>query len=176
MSSPILLQPQQELLLCDDELPLLTAHAVLPHREERPSRFFNNYYRRCSRFFEERCRRDWFPAAQEAFRLALESAAPIPQWQARLDAAVTLQREHLVSLRLDTVLVTEAGQRRFSQGDLWDLRTGLPLAWRTVSPPAPGGASGCCTTPPTRFSGRKPVFIPLGGRTCTAPSAPGIST
>ena len=135
MSSPILLQPQQELLLCDDDLPLLTAHAVLPCREERPSRFFNSYYRRCYRFFEERCRRDWFPAAQEAFRHALESAAPIPQWQARLDADVTLQQAQLVSLRLDTVLVTEAKQQRFLQGDLWDLRTGLPLALSDCFPP-----------------------------------------
>ena len=128
MSSPITLQPQQKLLLCDDDLPLLTAHAVLPCRGQRPSRFFNGYYRRCHRFFEDRCRREWFPAAQEAFHRALESASPIPQWQARLDAAVTLQQEQLVSLRLDTVLVTEAGQQRFCQGDLWDLRTGLPLA------------------------------------------------
>ena len=135
MFSPITLQPQQDLLLCDDDLPLLTAHAVLPCREGRPSLFFNSYYRRCHRFFEERCRRDWFPAAQAAFRLALESAAPIPQWQARLDAAVTLQREQLVSLRLDTVLVTEKGQQRFPRGDLWDLRTGLPLALSDCFPP-----------------------------------------
>ncbi len=136
MSESIVLQPlDRELCFCADELPLLTAQILLPRWEDRKGGRFNRYYRACSESFQRTCRRELFPRAEAAYCRARENALPIPQWQAALTTTVTLQCEHLISLRT-TGQVSGPPQRHLGQrGDTWDLRHGLLLSLSDCFPP-----------------------------------------
>lgn len=136
MSDHIILQPlDQELTFCAEELPLLTAQVILPLWESKKGCRFNRYYRACADSFQRTCRHELFPRAEAAYFRAREEASPIPQWQARLTATITLRREHLISLRSDTQ-VTGMPQRYMGrQGDTWDLRCGLLLSLPDCFPP-----------------------------------------
>lgn len=136
MPERITLQPlEQELLFCADELPLLTAQALLPHWEGDRAGRFNRYYDACAQHFARICRCEIFPRAEAAYCRARETAAPIPQWQARMDSAVTLRREGLVSLRIDTLVMGMPQRRIGCQGDTWDLQRGLLLSLPDCFPP-----------------------------------------
>lgn len=129
MSDHIVLQPpDRELTFCADQLPLLTAHILLPRWEDRKGGRFNRYYRACAQQFQRTCRHELFPRAETAYLHALENASPIPQWQARLTATVTLRRHHLVSLRSDTRVTGMPQPYAGCLGDTWDLRHGLLLS------------------------------------------------
>ena len=129
MSDHIILQPlDHELTFCADDLPLLTAQAVLPHWEGKKGGRFNRYYRACADSFCRTCQSELFPRAEAAYCRAREAASPIPQWQARLTAAITLQREHLISLRCDTRVTGMPQRYAGCRGDTWDLRRGLLLS------------------------------------------------
>ncbi len=136
MSESILLQPlEPELTFCVDELPLLTAQITLPRWEGKRGTHFNRYYRSCAEHFQRTCRREFLPRVEEAYRRAREDSLTLPQWQARLCSIMTLQREHLVSLRSDTLLIGSPQQYATRQGDTWDLRCGLPLSLPACFPP-----------------------------------------
>ena len=136
MSDHIILQPlEQELSFCADDLPRLTAQAVLPCREGKKGGRFNRYYRACADSFHRTCQHELFPRAEAAYCRALEDAAPIPQWQAQLTTVITLQREHLISLRSDTRVTGMPQRYAACRGDTWDLRRGLLLSLPDCFPP-----------------------------------------
>lgn len=136
MPDQLTLQPlEQELTFCADELPLLTAQAVLPHWESSKAGRFNRYYGACAQHFAQLCRCEIFPRAEAAYCRARENAAPIPQWQAQMHSVITLRRERLLSLRTDTT-VTGLPQRRIGcLGDTWDLQRGFLLSLQDCFPP-----------------------------------------
>lgn len=136
MPERITLQPLAgELTFCADELPLLTAQALVPHWEGGKGGRFNRYYEACTQHFVHVCRSEIFPRAEAAYCRARENAGPIPCWQARMHSTVTLQRRELLSLRTDT-LVEGLPQRRIGcQGDTWDLQRGFLLALPDCFPP-----------------------------------------
>ena len=124
----------QELILYADELPVLTCHISLPSRPQRPEGRFNRYYRACAAAFESCCRRELLPRAESAYYRAVEEAGPIPQWQAQLRAAVTLQQGALCSLRSDTLVRGMAQPMAVCRGDTWDLRRELLLSVQDCFP------------------------------------------
>lgn len=135
MSHPVTLRPlPEDLTFCVDELPLLTAQATLPCWEDRRGRRFNRYYHACADAFILCCRQ-LLPRAEEAYRRALESAGLLPQWHAALTTHITLQREHLVSLRLDRRVTGTPDRMLARQGDVWDLKRGLLLSLPELFPP-----------------------------------------
>ena len=128
MPDDIVLQPlDRELTFCADEVPLLTAQALLPHWENRSSGRFNRYYRACCDSFQRLCRQELFPRAESAYYRARENASPIPQWQAQLSTTITLRRDHLISLHTDTQVVGMPRPYTARRGDTWDLQHQLPL-------------------------------------------------
>ena len=136
MPDRITLQPlEQELTFCADELPLLTAQALVPHWEGGRGGRFNRYYDACAQHFAHICRCEIFPRAEAAYCRARETAAPIPQWQARMHSVITLQRQRLLSLRIDTLLVGMPQRRIGCQGDTWDLQRGFLLSLADCFPP-----------------------------------------
>ena len=118
-----------------EDIPLLQAQARLPHWEGAGGKRFNHYYRGCERVFERWCSEDLFPRAQSLCRQAMAVAGTLPQWSAELRPAVTLQTAEIYSLYIDTI--ETAGPRRtvIRQGDIWDLRRGLPLSPQDLFPP-----------------------------------------
>ncbi len=136
MSQAVLLQPREpELTFCIDELPVLTAQIVLPHWERRANSRFNRYYRACAESFTRACRREILPRAEAAYYRARENALAIPQWQAQLCSTVTLQRQHLISLRTDAHIVGMPHRHAGRRGDTWDLRCDLLLSLSDCFPP-----------------------------------------
>lgn len=111
--------------LCIDGIPLFTLSHQLPQlsREGR----FNRYYSACRSAFLRTCREDLAPMLQAAYRRSLESAAPLPQWQGRLIAAVTYRDGQLLSLRTDALIVGPEERWHLRRGDTWDLQHQLPL-------------------------------------------------
>lgn len=131
----ILLQGQLQLkpyitdqLFSVDDLPLLTAEAQLPFWEGTGGRRFNHYYTAYSKVFLQYCRTELFPQAQLLYRQALESAGPLPQWQAVLRTTLTCQTPQLVSLYTDSIESSDSKRRILRRGDTWDLRSGYPMA------------------------------------------------
>lgn len=136
MPDDIVLQPlDRELTFCADEVPLLTAQALLPHWENRSSGRFNRYYRACCDSFQRLCRQELFPRAESAYYRARENASPIPQWQAQLSTTITLRRDHLISLHTDTQVMGMPRPYTARRGDTWDLRCGLLLSVADCFPP-----------------------------------------
>lgn len=118
----------RELVFCAEEIPVLTGFISLPRREGRQGGRFNRYYDACADAFERCCRRELLPRAEAAYCRALEDAAPLPQWQARLSAAVTLERGGVVSLRCDTAARGLPRPTAHCRGETWDLRRELLLS------------------------------------------------
>lgn len=119
--------------LCIDGIPLFTLSHQLPQlsREGR----FNRYYSACRSAFLRTCREDLAPALQSAYRRSLESAAPLPQWQGRLTAAVTYRQGPLLSLCTDALITGPEERWHIRRGDTWDLRRQLPLPLSLFFPP-----------------------------------------
>lgn len=120
---------------CEDDLPLLTAHADLPQITGRGSHRFNRYYHACAATFERWCRHKIFPQAQQLYRQALDSAAPIPQWHATLQTVITLHKDNLLSLYTQTTLTGMHPRTILRHADTWDLRRGLPITAAECFPP-----------------------------------------
>jgi hypothetical protein len=118
----------RETAFCEEEVPLLTAAAQLPHWDGRGGRPFNRYYRSYSRAFLHYCREELFPQVRQQYRQARESGGPLPRWQVTLDTAVTLETPRLLSLYTDSI--ERGGPQRavLRRGDTWDLRWGCPMA------------------------------------------------
>lgn len=136
MPQSIILQPQEpELTFCVDDLPVLTALITLPRRENPRCARFNRYYRAYAETFKRSCQHELFPRAESAYYQAREHSLAIPQWQAQLRSTVTLQREHLISLRTDTALTGAPQPYCARRGDTWDLRHGFLLSLADCFPP-----------------------------------------
>ena len=120
---------------CWEDIPLLQVQAQLPRWEGAGGKRFNRCYRSCERVFERWCTEDLFPRAQALCRQTIAEAGALPQWSAELRPAVTLQTAEIYSLYIDTI--ETAGSRRIviRQGDIWDLRRGLPLSPQDLFPP-----------------------------------------
>ena len=134
MSDPISIRPvPADIAFCEDDFPLLTASAELP--QISGNHRFQRYYSACTAAFERWCRYRIFPQAQVLYRQALDTAAPIPQWHAALQTAITCHTDHLLSLYTETVLTGPPQRTVLRRADTWDLRNTLPLTAAEFFPP-----------------------------------------
>ena len=136
MSDPLSMHPYiDDLSLCADEIPILTACAQLPRLTGRCSRRFDRYYSALAESFMRLCRVKLFPRAESEYRKALCDAAPLTQWHAELTATVTFHSDRLVSLHTDVTLTGMPQRQLYRRGDTWDLRRGLLLSVQDCFPP-----------------------------------------
>ena len=134
MPDPISIRPVlSNVTFCEDDFPLLTAGAQLPQMDG--SRRFQHYYKACASAFERWCRYQIFPQAQQLYRQALDTAAPIPQWYAALQATITCHTDHLLSLYTETTLTGPPQRTVLRRADTWDLRHRLPMTAAEFFPP-----------------------------------------
>jgi len=135
MSEKVTFQPmKQDVSLCTDDIPLVTAQAMLPHFDGKNGRF-NRYYRAFAHQFDRFCRQELFPRAEAAYYRSREDAGPIPQWRAEVKSTVTYEKDGILSLYCDTI-VTGMPQRYMArQGDTWDMGRQLFLQLSDCFPP-----------------------------------------
>lgn len=117
-----------------DDLPLLSAEAVLPHWDGKGGERFNRYYRSYARAFARYCEKELLPLIREEYRQAVLSSGALPSYRVELHTTVTLQNDRLLSLFTDSV---ETGGRRrlvLRRADTWDLSSGFPLALSAFFP------------------------------------------
>lgn len=61
-----------------DDLPLLSAEAVLPHWDGKGGERFNRYYRSYARAFARYCEKELLPLIREEYRQAVLSSGALP--------------------------------------------------------------------------------------------------
>lgn len=131
MCDQIRLEPlviQREWTLGD--IPVLTAELSLPRpadRDGRAARRLERYYQLYARSYLRYCERWLFPQSAEAFRLALESSAPLPRDLARLTHHVTCNTGGVLSLYTEAAETCAGRTERRRHADTWDLFTGSPI-------------------------------------------------
>lgn len=109
-------------------IPVLTARVTLPspETEGRISRRIRRYYQMQGRAYFRYCERFLFPQARDAYKAAVSSSAPLPQWRSELDYRVTYNENGLWSLYTQSREVTEE-TLLLRRGDTWDLTEGCPV-------------------------------------------------
>lgn len=113
-----------------DDVPVLTATLSLPRpvgEDSRSIRRLDRYYQLHARAYLRYCDRWLFPQAAEAYRLALESSAPLPQDFANLAYRVTCNAGGVLSLYTESRETCGGRMERRRHGDTWDLLSGYPM-------------------------------------------------
>lgn len=113
-------------------VPVLRASIRLPKPSEgqrnRVCRRIRRYYNTQGRAYLRRCETWLLPAAQTAYRTALETSAPLPCFQAELDYHITRNQDGLWSLYTQAREHIGTGPVQLLRwGDTWDLSTGYPI-------------------------------------------------
>lgn len=117
-----------------DDLPLLTAQLRLPHWAGTGGKRFNRFYHAYSCAFFTYCQSILLPQAQAMLKQAVQGEGTLPEWDIRLDTAVTLQQDGLVSLYTDTI--ERCGGRPLSlrRSETWDISDGSLLPLKQLFP------------------------------------------
>lgn len=115
-----------------DGVPVLQAKIRLPKpledQRNRVSRRIQRYYSTQGRAYFRRCELWLLPAAQCAYRAALETSAPLPCFQAELNYHTTWNQDGLWSLYTQAQERTDTGPAQLLRwGDTWDLKAGYPV-------------------------------------------------
>lgn len=113
-----------------DGIPVLTAELSLPRpvgESGQAARRLDRYYQLYARAYLRYCERWIFPQSAEAYRLALETSAPLPQDSARLSYHVTCNGGGVLSLYTESAETCGGRTERRRRGDTWDLLTGYPV-------------------------------------------------
>lgn len=113
-----------------DDIPVLTAELSLPRpvgESGQAIRRLDRYYQLYARSYLRYCERWLFPQSAEAYRLALETSAPLPQDSARLSYHVTCNGGGVLSLYTESAETCGGHTERRRRGDSWDLLTGYPV-------------------------------------------------
>ena len=109
-------------------IPVLRAEVSLTVPEGKTWGRIRWFYRTQSRAFLRYCQRELLPWAEAEGRLSLEYSTPVHCFQAELSCQETYRRGRLWSLYTqvrEDAAPGPASLRRW--GDIWDLRTGLPV-------------------------------------------------
>lgn len=170
--------PLPEAFLSED-IPVLTASALLPHAEGAAR--FNRYYQTCAKVFTSYCRCHLLPQAADCCREALRQGQDLPQWHASLKASFTLQTPQLVSIRTDLTLTGAPQPLSVCHATTWDLRQGLPLSLPDFFPQhanlhallrAAAKAQGV----PHWHTGRRDFYLTPDALVCFRQTAAGVRT
>ena len=113
-----------------DGVPVLRLTGSLPQPVGKPSRTLRRiqrFYQHQARCYLRYCQRFLLPLAEEAYRTALASSAPLPLYTAELSYEVTCSRGGIWSLHTDSRQRCGGQTEVLRRGDTWDLRTGYPI-------------------------------------------------
>lgn len=118
-------------------IPVLSAAVSGPQpvpAADRLTRRIRRYYQTQCRAYLRYCEHCLLPQAEQEYRAALASSAPLPLFRAELTYQITYHDDRFLSLYTQSVETGGSQPLRTRRGDTWDLTAGYPVPLSTFFP------------------------------------------